>query len=209
MSISRTRPETIRPLLDVEKANGTFILCDDKRCTGQCTPEHLADIDLGADTVCGPHRGTCIIDSEGGAGGGGGGGACVFLQLYGEGEVIGSWYGGAIVVGPLEMSGLKLERMAYGAIIGGTDNLVKSPQGGGVLGLAPTTCSGFDISCFPSFVDQLAEERGVPKTVAYCGHPVRTCCGQFTRARAPNLDDGHSHTDVHTQISNTHQTHIG
>lgn len=169
MTVSRKHPEAIKPLLDVDKAGISFIMCDDARCTGQCDPADLQRMEIPSNVTCGPHRGTCFA----------GGDAtladdpCLFLQLYGEGNNVQSAVTGFVTEGPVELGGVRLEKMNWGAIVGEDADLLNTPQGGGLLGLAPVTCSALPFSCFPSFIDQLAEERGVPKTIAVCGNTVR------------------------------------
>lgn len=73
---------------------------------------------------------------------------------------------------------------------------MKLPRGGGVLGMAPSTCAASThLSCFPSFIDAVAEEKGVAKIISMCGNEVRTVtdlCGKPTgkRGHFPPLLEG-------------------
>lgn len=63
--------------------------------------------------------------------------------------------------------------MTYGALVIGSTHTLFEPGGGGVLGLRPGICHESALSCYPSFLDTMVAETGLPKMVTFCGNDVR------------------------------------
>lgn len=81
---------------------------------------------------------------------------------------------GALTRGPIEFGGLKLQDMTWGALVIGTTHTLFEPGGGGVMGLRPGICHESALSCYPSFLDTMAAETGLPRIVTFCGNEVRS-----------------------------------
>ena len=69
--------------------------------------------------------------------------------------------------------GIKLDRLTWGALVDGNTNEVTDPESGGILGMQSADCDAALLSCYPSFLDTVSAQKGLPKVVSYCGHEVR------------------------------------
>ncbi len=72
--------------------------------------------------------------------------------------------------------------MTWGALVMGSTHTLFEPGGGGVLGLRPGICHEAALSCYPSFLDTMAAEKGLPKIVSFCGNEVCVYVCMYGRA---------------------------
>lgn len=60
--LDRKHPDlkSVRQVVDVQKAQASFLNCSSEQCVGKCSPELLERFGIkDKDTSCAPHGGTC------------------------------------------------------------------------------------------------------------------------------------------------------
>ena len=138
--------------VDVSKAGGKVLSCEDKRCRGTCKKP-------GNDHFCSPNGGTCMKYN--------GSDACSFSWRYGDG----SSTHGLLIESEVDLGGLSVSTI-YGGITKASKEFFEAPKGGGILGLSfgnYSMCTR-ESSCFVPLLDDLVAKGGLEERFAVCAH---------------------------------------